>query len=292
MPASVSVVMPSYRSHQTIARTLEGLRAQRFSDFEVIVVDSSPDDAVAQVVRSGFPEVRFERSQTRLPPHAARNRGAEIATGRSILFTDPDCKGRPDWIARLIARQADGPEIVGGAVEPADRGWVAYGIHLCKFGPWMSGGPPGTRPFVPTANLLLSRSAWEKVGPFSMLGWSGDTELCLRARALGFELHFEPSAVVEHQEELGFTAFWRERVRRGRAFGRLRTREYPLGRVALGAAGLPALPFTLLLRGLRDARSQARLRAALTTVPVQLAGYLAWSLGEARAQADRLLGVG
>ena len=45
MTPRVSVVIPAYRSAATIAGTLTALRAQRFRDFETVVVDSSPDDA-------------------------------------------------------------------------------------------------------------------------------------------------------------------------------------------------------------------------------------------------------
>ncbi len=289
--ARISVVMPSYRSERTIAGALEGLQAQREDDFETIVIDSSPADTVERIVRGRFPDVRFERCPERLPPHAARNLGAQVACGELIVFTDPDCRADPDWLDRLVAAHQRGHPIVGGAVEPAVTSWLAYGMHVCKFGPWMGGGPRGSRPLLPTANLMMSRWAWETVGPFRLLGWSGDAELCWRARAAGFELAFEPTAVVEHHEEAAFWSFWRERVRRGRAFGALRggMESWSRARAAAQAAAAPAVAPLLLVRALRDAARAGRGARAVFTTPVQFAGYSAWALGEAQAHIRRVL---
>src|SRR5919108_4634016 len=93
-----SVIIPAYESQETIADTLLALRDQAFRDFETIVVDSSPAEATETLLRSEFPEVTYERSQRRLIPHEARNRGVELARGELLVFTDPDCVPRPDWI--------------------------------------------------------------------------------------------------------------------------------------------------------------------------------------------------
>lgn len=286
----VSVVIPCYRSERTIESSLRALADQTFRDFEAVVVDSSPDDSTERMVRTRFPEVRYERSRTRLSPHAARNRGATLADGELIVFTDPDCFARPDWLARLVAARERAGPIVGGGVEPAGAGWRVRGIHLCKFGPWAAHGAPGVRDTLPTANLLWSRTAWDEVGPFTLLGWSGDTELCWRARRAGYRLAFEPAAVVEHHHEPGMTRFWRERMVRGAAFAAMRARVdgWSRGRAALGLVMTPAVPLILLARGMRDAARGGRLAPAVSTLPVQLAGYLAWALGEARAHLARV----
>ncbi|HVS63108.1 MAG TPA: glycosyltransferase [Thermoanaerobaculia bacterium] len=48
----VSVVIPAYRSHATIAGCLAALRQQEYRSFEVVVVDSSPDERTAREVRA------------------------------------------------------------------------------------------------------------------------------------------------------------------------------------------------------------------------------------------------
>jgi glycosyltransferase involved in cell wall biosynthesis len=288
----VSVVLPAYLSEKTVERSLEGLAGQTFRDFEVIVVDSSPDGATEAIVRSRFPSVRYERAPERLAPHAARNRGAERARGRLIAFTDSDCRARPDWLARLVAAHDRGHLIVGGAVEPAQAGLVVQAIHLCKFGPWLSGGAPGVREMLPTASLLWDRAVWATVGPFRVLGWSGDTELSWRARRAGHPLAFEPAAVVEHEQQGGLMDFWRERLVRGRAFARLRADVEGWSR-RRAAAHLVAVPYvvgSLTAQGLRQSARSGGPARALISLPVLLAGYSAWAVGEGRAHLDLLRG--
>jgi GT2 family glycosyltransferase len=282
-PVRVSVVMPSYCRERTIGRSLEALGRQTFPDYETIVVDSSPDDATAEIVRA-FPEVRLERSERRLSAHEARNRGAAAARGDLIVFTDPDCAGRPDWLARLVAAYERQGGLVGGAIESAGRGRRERGIHRCKFGSWEAGTAPGVRHMLPTANVLMDRRVWEEVGPFTLLGWSGDTELCWRAREGGHRLAFDPTAVVDHHHEPGLRDFCRERFERGSAFAAMRARAegWSPMRAAIALIALPVVPFVLLVRGLRD--------GALDTLAVQLLGHTAWALGEGRAHLAFLLG--
>jgi GT2 family glycosyltransferase len=280
-----SVIIPAYESQETIADTLRSLRDQAFSDFETIVVDSSPADTTETLVRANFPEVTYERSQRRLIPHEARNRGVELARGELLLFTDPDCVPRPNWIEVLVRGHDAGHPVIAGAIEDAGSKWFDRGVHLTKFSPWIAGGEAGSRPDLATANLLWSRSAWERFGPFPTERWCGDTELCWRAREGGMELRFEPAAIVEHEHKADLRDFLSERRARGEDFAAMRGAHghWSRGGAALRAAAAPLVPIVLLGRALRNATRAGRLREGLATVPLQIAGYAAWALGEARA---------
>jgi glycosyltransferase involved in cell wall biosynthesis len=271
----VSIVIPTYRSEGTIERCLGALGRQTFRDFETVVVDSSPDDATARIVRA-FPEAALERSSRRLAVHEARNRGAAAARGELFAFTDPDCTARPDWLEGLVGAYERERAIVGGAIEPALNGRRQRGIHRCKFGAWEARSAPGPRHMLPTANLLMDRQVWDEVGPFRLLGWSGDTELCWRAREAGHRLVFDPTAVVEHHQPPGIAAFCGERLVRGAAFARIRasTEGWSRARALAALAATPLVPLLLVVR-VRPLTP--------STLPVQLVGYSAWALGEARS---------
>ena len=123
---------------------------------------------------------------------------------------------------------------------------------------------------------MMDRRVWEGVGPFRLLGWSGDTELCWRAREAGHRLAFDPTAVVEHHHDPGLRGFWQERLARGAAFAAMRARAEDWSR----PRGLAALAATPLVPLLLVARSRP---LAPGTLPVELVGYSAWALGEARS---------
>ncbi len=112
----VSVVIPTYYSSSTLEISLEALRRQRYRDFEVIVVNSSPEEETGRIVRERYPEVVFVQSPVRLYPHAARNEGIGRARGEVLVFTDPDCEPAPDWLERLVAACDGGTRVVVGAM--------------------------------------------------------------------------------------------------------------------------------------------------------------------------------
>jgi glycosyltransferase involved in cell wall biosynthesis len=111
---AVSVIIPAYDSHETIVGCLAALAGQTFRDFETIVVDSGPDETTARLVAASFPWVRFERSPHRLLPHAARNRGIEMAQADLLVFTDPDIYARPAWLERLVAAHVLTGAVIAG----------------------------------------------------------------------------------------------------------------------------------------------------------------------------------
>jgi GT2 family glycosyltransferase len=287
-----SVIIPAYESHATIAATLEALRAQSLQDFETVVVDSSPSDTTEELLGADFPEVAYEHSPKRMLPHEARNRGVELARSDLLVFTDPDCVPRPDWLAALVGAHDPDHPVVAGAIEDAGSSWFDRGVHLTKFSPWIAGGAAGPRSDLATANLLWSRSAWERFGPFPTERWCGDTELCWRAADAGVELLFEPAAVVEHEHEADLRDFVRERHARGEDFAAMRAhlRGWSRLQAAMRMVAFPVVPLVLLARAIGYAAGAGRLGEGLWTAPLQLVGYTAWALGEARAYRRAALG--
>lgn len=287
----VSVLIPAYHSDETIASCLDSLRAQTFRDFEVLVVNSSPEERTAAVLEH-YPEVRFEQSASRLLPHAARNRAAARARGQILVFTDPDCVMIPDWLGTLVAGFDRGHQAVGGAMDLTGSGWFPTGIHLCKFSWALPGTSEGPRAILPTANCAYSRQLWDEIGPFDGSRFSGDAILSWKAARAGYRLCFEPNAVVYHTHEGGWRALWRERVSRGRDFAqaRMEHEEWTRWRVATYLAGTPLLLFLLAARASFDSLRSGWLLRFLATLPVQSAGQLGWLLGEASAYLERLVG--
>jgi GT2 family glycosyltransferase len=295
---TLSVILPAYNSHATLAGCLEALARQTLRDFETIVVDSSPAESAWQTARiagsppSCLPGFRFERSARRLLPHAARNRGVELARGELLVFTDPDTYARPDWLERLLAahRETGGPVV--GALACHGSRWIDQGFHLCKFSKWLPGGRSREVDMSPTANMLLARGDFEAAGGFPAENFLGDVTLSRNLHRRGHRLWFEPRAVVAHHHLQSLPAFLGERATRGRIFGDLRLGWSGEGRgAALGWLAVTALPIRLArilaLVGLHAARAGQTGRY-LATLPLVAAGHAASLAGEASAYARRL----
>jgi glycosyltransferase involved in cell wall biosynthesis len=291
VPPKVSVVIAAYHSDRVIEGCLQALRRQTCTDFETIVVNSSPGDGTREIVVAGFPDMIFVEHPTRLLPHAARNLGVARARGDALVFTDADCRAEPDWLARCLAALADGHHVVCGSIQPADGGWYALGVHLCKYSFRLGGLPPGPTAIAGTANVCYARAVWDAIGPFDATRFAGDALLGWQAARRGWRPWFEPRAAVRHVFDHSFAEFWRERIERGGDFLRARAaaENWSSARLLACALAFPVLPLFPLARGLRDAVAAGWTMRYVWTLPVQMAGHLAWSLGEARAAMARLI---
>jgi glycosyltransferase involved in cell wall biosynthesis len=135
MPSpAVSVVVPLYNKRATIARTLDSVLAQDVADWELIVVDDGSTDGGPELVEEEYadPRIRVIR-QANAGPGAARNRGAEQASGGLLTFLDADDQWEPGLLATAMRAFEAHPEC--GAftaaywLEPAgvDR-WAELGV--------------------------------------------------------------------------------------------------------------------------------------------------------------------
>lgn len=298
----VSVVLALYRSEATLAGCLEALCRQTRRDFEVIAVDSAPDEACAPIV-SAFGKrlrLRYLRSPVRLLPQEARNAGARVATGSLLVFSDPDCYAAADWLQRLVAaHETTGHPIVGALACYGDRA-LDRAVHLTKFSKWLPAGPARPVDMAPTANFLCSRALFERHGGFSGDGMLGDTSFSWRLRAVGVTLWFEPKAVVLHHHLDTLVTLMRERFRRGKLFARVRMEwlaDDPGGyrRKSAFFLATSALPIRLGSNLLHVGRHAARAGGLrpwwnfLSGLPVVALGMQATLLGESAIYARELL---
>lgn len=280
----ISVVVPTYRSEATVGRCLSQLERQTHPSYELIVVDSSPDNACARVV-AAFRMVRLERSPVRLLPQEARTVGARLARGRLLVFTDPDCYAPPDWLARLAAAVGE-TTVVSGGLACHGRRWFDRGIHLCKFSKWLPGRRPRLVDVGPTANLALPRNLFEQAGGFDGPGdpMHGDATLSWRLTAQGHPVQLVPEAWVSHHHLQTFGGFLRERYRRGRGFAEVREGFFGSNSL-LSALRWVAVPLRLgsnLFHVARHAFGAGQSRDFLITWPLVALGFVASLAGEAR----------
>lgn len=285
----ISIVIAAYASERTLSRCLAAVRSQTLPPFETIVVDSSPDDACAQIVTKEHPWAVYARSERRLVPHAAQNFGVSRARGDVLVFLDPDAYPARDWLERLVSAHRAHARAVTGAIACHGPAWLDNAIHMCKFSKWLPGGSARPVDVAPSTNLLVSRRDLEKAGGFPPTPFLGDVELSRWLCASGEPPWFEPHAIVSHHHLGGFASFLRERISRGRGYGALRGTWKGAGTAALLllSAPLRLARILWLVRGhARLAGQEAVFRSGF---PVVLAGHAAFLAGESWATLARLL---
>lgn len=88
----VSVITPCYNFGHLISATIESVRQQSYSNWEMIIVDDGSTDNTEAVVREyavSDPRIRYFRQQN-AGPSAARNLALREANGDFIQFLDAD----------------------------------------------------------------------------------------------------------------------------------------------------------------------------------------------------------
>lgn len=99
----VSIVIPAYNAEDTIARSIDMVLAQSFSDVEIIVVDDGSTDHTSDIVdwyAQNYQNI-IVKHQKNAGVQAARNAGIKLAGGEFTAFMDSDDMIRPDMIERM-----------------------------------------------------------------------------------------------------------------------------------------------------------------------------------------------
>src|SRR5262245_3339417 len=100
----ISVIVPIFNTDKYIAKSLNSIIGQSFSDIEIICVDDCSSDKSANVVKAfarNDARIRLIRHATNLGPGGARNSGIEAARGEFLVFIDSDDYVDPNFVEIL-----------------------------------------------------------------------------------------------------------------------------------------------------------------------------------------------
>lgn len=221
-----SVIVPTFRRPEALARCLEALARQTYprERFEVVVADDGSAAPPADVVERFSIAMSISLVEaSHGGPGAARNAAAARARGEYLAMTDDDCVPEPDWLTRLDAAVCASPgALVGGRVENglADNPMAeASQLLIGYLYEYFASDASSTIRFFTTNNLAVPANRFRQLGGFDVVSigeTAEDRDLCDRWARSGGVLVYEPSAVVRHHSPLSFTGFVRQHFRYGR----------------------------------------------------------------------------
>ena len=225
--AVLSVVIVTYHVPHLLRRCLDAVaQADAPFEIEVIVVDAGTDGTGADLRRTD-PGIGVIDAPENPGFGAACNLGVRRASGRYVLFLNPDTEVPRDGLVRAIeALEADpgvgvvGPKLVraDGSLDlsarrsfptpsnalyhflklprlvPTSRRFGAY--NLTYIDPDVESDVDA----VAGSFMLVRREALEASGLFDETYWmyGEDLDLCLRMRQAGWRARYVPSVVVTH----------------------------------------------------------------------------------------------
>jgi len=85
-----SIIVPTYNRAKIIGETIESVLNQKFTDFELLIIDDGGTDNTKEIVESINDSRVFYYKKENAERGAARNFGANLARGRYLNFLDSD----------------------------------------------------------------------------------------------------------------------------------------------------------------------------------------------------------
>jgi len=105
MEVLVSIITPTYNSEKYVAETINSVRSQSFSNWEMIIVDDCSTDNTELIIK-GIIEldsrINFYQLQKNSGAGIARNQALDLAKGRYIAFLDSDDLWKPEKLQMQI----------------------------------------------------------------------------------------------------------------------------------------------------------------------------------------------
>jgi len=273
----VSVVIPTIGRRELLRACLESLGACRPRAAEVVIVDQSGGEEIAELVSDyGHLGARVVKSDAKRIP-VARNAGLRAARHDLVLMTDDDCTVASDWVAVGARLAGQDPRlIVSGRVLPAgDERRVPSTISDTEPKDYTGTTELGG---LFTNNVTFNRTEVLVLGGFDeAFEKASDNELCYRWLTSGRRLVYEPSLLVRHHD-------WRSPKQLRQLYA-----SYWRGQGAVYAKNLAAGDYRILRIAARDVywrirggvrmpggkfRVALELRGMLLGLPVGFARYL------------------
>ncbi|PIS31791.1 glycosyltransferase family 2 protein [Candidatus Saganbacteria bacterium CG08_land_8_20_14_0_20_45_16] len=223
----LSIIIVSWNVEKLLRDCLASIfQNQDNLELEVFVSDNLSSDGTAKMVTTEFPQVKYLQNESNLGFTKGNNRAFKQATGKYVLFLNPDTVIKPAALSKMIAfleKQADcgglGPRLLNpdSSLQLSCRAFPTIETQLYNtlfldaiftktklFGKYMMSWwqhnelrevdqPMG-------AALLVRKELLDKIGAFdeTIIFWYDEVDLCYRIKQAGWKIYFLPEAEIIH----------------------------------------------------------------------------------------------
>ena len=97
----ITVLIPVYNCHRSVAEAIESILNQTFSDFELLLIDDGSTDGSIDILESFTdPRIRLVLNESNLGIPRTLNKGLGLARGRYFAVLDNNDYARPRPLER------------------------------------------------------------------------------------------------------------------------------------------------------------------------------------------------
>ena len=211
----VSIILPIFNNIKLTMECLLSIEENLDNkiNFEIIVADDASTDDTAEVLKS-IANIRYFRNDENLGFLRNCNRALEMVQGKYTLYLNNDVQVTAGWLEALLNTFEIYPNagVVGPKfIYPSGHLQEAGGAFMPDGSTTMIGldndpSLPGFNylrqvDYVSGACLIIPTSLVREIGGFSeefLPCYYEDSDLCLSVRAAGYEVYYNPDAVIIH----------------------------------------------------------------------------------------------
>ena len=202
----ISIIIPAYNCEETIVRCVDSILRLTWKNKEIIIIDDGSTDATPDILKKYGGVIHIIRTPN-AGPSRARNIGVHDAKGEFIAFTDSDCIVAENWLDELfkgfVSQKTAG--VGGDQQSPMDDSPFGKNIHAFMKSVGFVADYLKTQDKLirtqhnPTCNVMYRKKVLLEAGLFDEALWPGeDVDIDLKITRLGYELYYNPGAIVWH----------------------------------------------------------------------------------------------
>lgn len=254
----ISIIIPTYNRCSQLRLLLQSISEQLFppNDFEVIVVNDGSSDETSQFLDYYKPYHSFRVVNLKnYGPAVARNRGAEIAIGELLIFTDDDCIVPQNWLTIVtgLFENSQFDAVAGRSINYVKNNIYAdlyQQLHDYFFSKLNSSY--GNAKFVMTNNFAVKKNIFDSIGGFNECFRVGgeDREFAMRLLHANKAVFYAGECVVGHYHSFSAASFIKQFYRFGRGSYLMRN---SLRRLSIAQSpGISLTDYFALLLAIKD----------------------------------------
>ncbi|RNC89637.1 MAG: glycosyltransferase family 2 protein [Allomuricauda sp.] len=221
----VSIITINYNESGVTMDLLESLRASRYKNLEILVVDNASPKDNPDVIKENYPEVTLIKSEENLGFAGGNNLGVKAAKGDYLLFINNDTIVPENFIQPLVDTLERDPSI--GMVSPKIKfHWDASLIQYAGYTPmnhWTirnssigyhqkddgAYDQPGETESIHGAAMMVPKQVVDQVGMMTEIYflYYEEHDWAAMIKRAGYKVYYQPQAYILHKESLSTGKF-------------------------------------------------------------------------------------
>jgi rhamnosyltransferase len=221
----VSIIMRSYNEAWALKDTLAAIRAQDYTNWELIVIDSGSTDGSQEMIRAAHPAHFIQITPQEYNPSRVMNHGMRLAKSDLCVFINADAtpQGR-QWLRPLVdaLRNPQVAACFGRQIPRPDCDAVFACDYERCFGPQRESAQWDH--FFSMVSSGLRKDVWQQRGFREDLQYAEDDEYTRHCKAKGYAVTYVPESVAMHSHNYTPEQSYKRAFGDARAIGKAWTR--------------------------------------------------------------------